>query len=46
MIDKVFVDWIGNCGNLLVVVGLFVISGGLVDLVCVLCDGVVIVWIW
>src|SRR4051812_47716810 len=30
-IDKAFVDWSGNCGNLSAAVGAFAISGGLVD---------------
>jgi probable AcnD-accessory protein PrpF len=30
-IDKPFVDWSGNCGNLSAAVGAFAISGGLVD---------------
>jgi probable AcnD-accessory protein PrpF len=30
-IDKAFVDWSGNCGNLSAAVGSFAISGGLVD---------------
>jgi len=30
-IDKAFVDWSGNCGNLSAAVGPFAISGGLID---------------
>ncbi|AMO96765.1 putative AcnD-accessory protein PrpF [Collimonas fungivorans] len=30
-IDKAFVDWSGNCGNLSAAVGSFAIAGGLVD---------------
>jgi len=30
-IDKAFVDWSGNCGNLTAAVGAFAISNGLVD---------------
>ena len=30
-IDKAFVDWSGNCGNLTAAVGAFAIAGGLVD---------------
>ena len=30
-IDKAFVDWSGNCGNLSAAVGSFAISNGLVD---------------
>ena len=30
-IDKPFVDWSGNCGNLTAAVGAFAISGGLVN---------------
>ena len=30
-IDRAFVDWTGNCGNLSAAVGPFAISGGLVD---------------
>ena len=30
-IDKAFVDWSGNCGNLTAAVGSFAISNGLVD---------------
>lgn len=46
LIDIVFVDWSGNCGNFSIVVGLFVIVNGLIDLFCVLCDGLCIVCIW
>ena len=30
-IDKAFIDWNGNCGNLSAAVGASAISGGLVD---------------
>ncbi|MFK2879491.1 2-methylaconitate cis-trans isomerase PrpF [Rhodanobacter hydrolyticus] len=45
-IDKAFVDWSGNCGNLSAAVGPFAIAGGLVDPACVPHDGVAIVRIW
>ena len=38
-IDKAFVDWSGNCGNLSAAVGSFAISSGLVDLQRVLSNG-------
>lgn len=43
-IDKAFVDWSGNCGNLTAAVGAFAIKSGLVDKVPV--DGVAVVRIW
>ncbi len=45
-IDKPFVDWSGNCGNLSAAVGAFAISGGLVDPARVPRDGVAVVRIW
>ena len=45
-IDKAFVDWSGNCGNLSAAVGPFAIAGGLMDPTRVPRDGVAIVRIW
>jgi 2-methylaconitate isomerase len=45
-IDKPFVDWSGNCGNLSAAVGAFAISGGLVDAARVPRNGVAVVRIW
>ncbi|WP_137817161.1 2-methylaconitate cis-trans isomerase PrpF [Pseudomonas sp. 2FG] len=45
-IDKPFVDWSGNCGNLSAAVGSFAISGGLVDADRIPQNGVVSVRIW
>jgi probable AcnD-accessory protein PrpF len=45
-IDKAFVDWSGNCGNLSAAVGAFAISGALVAPDRVPRDGVAIVRIW
>ena len=45
-IDKAFVDWSGNCGNLTAAVGSFAISSGLVDASRVPENGVAIVRIW
>jgi probable AcnD-accessory protein PrpF len=45
-IDKAFVDWSGNCGNLTAAVGSFAISNGLIDSDRVPQDGVAIVRIW
>jgi 2-methylaconitate isomerase len=45
-IDKPFVDWSGNCGNLSAAVGAFAISGGLVDAARVPENGVAVVRIW
>jgi len=45
-IDKPFVDWSGNCGNLSAAVGPFAISNGLVDAKRVPRDGVAVVRIW
>ncbi len=45
-IDKPFVDWSGNCGNLTAAVGAFAISSGLVDKARVPNDGIAMVRIW
>jgi len=45
-IDKPFVDWSGNCGNLSAAVGPFAIAHGLVDPARVPADGVATVSIW
>jgi probable AcnD-accessory protein PrpF len=45
-IDKAFVDWSGNCGNLSSAVGPFAISNGLVDPERVPHDGIATVRIW
>ncbi|SDI75032.1 2-methylaconitate cis-trans isomerase [Paraburkholderia steynii] len=45
-IDKPFVDWSGNCGNLSAAVGPFAITGGLVDPERVPDNGVAVVRIW
>ncbi len=45
-IDKPFVDWSGNCGNLTAAVGSFAISSGLVDAERVPQNGVAVVRIW
>ena len=45
-IDKPFVDWSGNCGNLSAAVGPFAINNGLVDAARVPQNGVAIVRIW
>lgn len=45
-IDKPFVDWSGNCGNLSSAVGPFAIENGLVDASRVPHDGVAVVRIW
>ena len=45
-IDKAFVDWSGNCGNLSAAVGSFAISAGLVDVDRIPQNGVAIVRIW
>ncbi|MCK9814348.1 2-methylaconitate cis-trans isomerase PrpF [Pseudomonas sp. MAFF 302046] len=45
-IDKAFVDWSGNCGNLSAAVGSFAISSGLVDPSRIPQDGVAVVRIW
>lgn len=45
-IDKPFVDWSGNCGNLSAAVGPFGISNGLVDPSRVPQNGIAVVRIW
>jgi 2-methylaconitate isomerase len=45
-IDKAFVDWSGNCGNLSAAVGPFAIANGLVDAARVPKNGVCTVRIW
>lgn len=45
-INKAFVDWSGNCGNLTAAVGAFAISGGLVDPARIPENGVCTVRIW
>jgi hypothetical protein len=45
-IDKAFVDWSGNCGNLSAAVGAFAISSGLVDASRVPENGTAVVRIW
>lgn len=45
-IDKAFVDWSGNCGNLSAAVGSFAISAGMVDPERIPADGIATVRIW
>ncbi|ATG58465.1 MULTISPECIES: 2-methylaconitate cis-trans isomerase PrpF [Pseudoalteromonas] len=45
-IDKAFVDWSGNCGNLTSAVGAFAISNGIVDKNRVPDNGIAIVRVW
>ena len=45
-IDKAFVDWSGNCGNLTAAVGSFAISNGLVDASRIPENGLCTVRIW
>jgi len=45
-IDKAFVDWSGNCGNLSAAVGAFAINSGLVDASRIPKDGLATVRIW
>jgi len=45
-VDKPFVDWSGNCGNLSAAVGPFAIANGLIDPARVPRDGIAIVRIW
>ncbi|WP_191485119.1 2-methylaconitate cis-trans isomerase PrpF [Pseudomonas sp. FEN] len=45
-IDKPFIDWSGNCGNLSAAVGSFAISAGLVDAARIPRNGVAVVRIW
>ena len=45
-IDKAFVDWSGNCGNLSTAAGAFAIHAGLVDAERIPQNGVCVVRIW
>ena len=45
-IDKPFIDWSGNCGNLTAAVGAFAISNGLVDAARIPQNGLCTVRIW
>src|SRR6476659_2602273 len=45
-IDKAFVDWSGNCGNLSAAVGSFAVTSGLIDPDRVPDNGVATVRIW
>lgn len=45
-IDKAFIDWSGNCGNLTAAVGSFAISSGLVDAQRIPQNGICEVRIW
>ncbi|MFV0596421.1 2-methylaconitate cis-trans isomerase PrpF [Shewanella sp.] len=45
-IDKPFVDWSGNCGNLTAAVGAFAISNGLIDAKRIPQNGICTVRIW
>ena len=45
-IDKAFVDWSGNCGNLSSAVGAFAITSGLMDPSRIPDDGIAVVRIW
>ncbi len=45
-IDKPFVDWSGNCGNLSAAVGSFAVSSGLVDAARIPQNGTAVVRIW
>lgn len=45
-IDKPFIDWSGNCGNLTAAVGSFAISNGLVDAARIPQNGICTVRIW
>ena len=45
-IDKPFVDWSGNCGNLSAAVGSFAVSSGLVDTGRIPQNGTAVVRIW
>jgi probable AcnD-accessory protein PrpF len=45
-IDKPFVDWSGNCGNLSAAVGSFAVSNGLVDASRIPHNGVALVRVW
>jgi probable AcnD-accessory protein PrpF len=45
-IDKAFVDWSGNCGNLSAAVGSFAIQSGLLEAATLPADGLATVRIW
>ncbi|HEY8026670.1 MAG TPA: 2-methylaconitate cis-trans isomerase PrpF [Burkholderiaceae bacterium] len=45
-IDKAFVDWSGNCGNLSAAVGAFAIAGGMVDAARIPHNGMATVRVW
>lgn len=45
-IDKAFVDWSGNCGNLSAAVGSFAIQAGLLDAATLPANGLATVRIW
>ena len=45
-IDKPFIDWSGNCGNLTAAVGSFAITNGLVDKARIPDNGTALVRIW
>ncbi|MFC4656473.1 MULTISPECIES: 2-methylaconitate cis-trans isomerase PrpF [Rheinheimera] len=45
-IDKAFVDWSGNCGNLSAAVGSFAIQSGLIDVTTLPANGLATVHIW
>ena len=45
-IDKAFVDWSGNCGNLTAAVGAFAINNGLIDAARIPANGHCTVRIW
>jgi probable AcnD-accessory protein PrpF len=45
-IDKAFIDWSGNCGNLSAAVGPFALSNGLIDASRIPQDGIATVRIW
>jgi 2-methylaconitate isomerase len=45
-IDKPFVDWSGNCGNLSAAVGPFAVANGLVDPSRIPANGVAVIRIW
>ena len=45
-IDKAFVDWSGNCGNLSAAVGPFAISAGMIDAGRIPHNGMAVIRIW
>ena len=45
-IDKAFVDWSGNCGNLTAAVGAFAINNNLVDASRIPDNGIAVIRIW